>query len=86
MTPNEEKAVADLIFELGAPHTLEEISAHTGMALRSVHRIEKRALEKMRLAVTGGWDSSLREPSRLVRRCGDVFPGDGSARRDQRES
>lgn len=78
MSPNEQAALAELEWELSAPHTLEEIAAHTGLTLRSVARIEARALDKMR-AMTTEADASIREPSPLHRGVGRVALGDGRA-------
>ncbi len=79
LTPNEEKALADLVFELSSPHTPEEIAERIGCTARHVRRIEARALLKLRAEMPAGWDASLIEPTSLHRRCGDVFAGDGSA-------
>jgi DNA-directed RNA polymerase sigma subunit (sigma70/sigma32) len=48
MTPNEEAALEELIWELTAPHTQEEIAARLGMRRELVSDIEQRALRKLR--------------------------------------
>jgi DNA-directed RNA polymerase sigma subunit (sigma70/sigma32) len=48
LTPNEEAALAELEWELSAPHTLDEIAERLGKSRRTVQRIEQRALAKMR--------------------------------------
>ncbi len=48
MTPNEEAALNDLVWELSAPHTLEAIAERLGKSRRTVRRIEARALAKLR--------------------------------------
>ncbi len=45
---SEQLALSDLVFELTAPHTQQEISEHLGISQQRVSRLEKRALRKMR--------------------------------------
>ncbi len=84
LTSDEAAALVELEFELGAPHTLETIAEYTGMALRSVHRIEKRALKKLLGLLEdqgASWSGGLRDPSvSLHRRCDDAYPSDGMTR------
>ncbi len=77
MTLEEEMAMADLIFELSAPHTQEEIAEHLGMPRETVRDIESRALAKLLSFVPPGWDASLREPSPLHVGVDRICPGDG---------
>lgn len=87
MTPNEEAALAELVFELSAPHTLEEIAEHLGISLRHVSRIEARALAKLRglLEAHEDWGDGLSEPPTLARRCGEIFPSNGSTPKGEAE-
>ena len=48
LTPNEEAALEELIWELSTPHTLQEIAARLGCRFQLVSQIEHRALRKMR--------------------------------------
>ncbi len=70
MTLAEQMALAELEWELSAPHTLEEIAAHLGVSRRTVRRVEARALEKIKgLLIGGQWeDGGLREPPLLSQR------------------
>lgn len=77
MTADEEAALGELLFEVSAPHTLEEIAEHMGLSRFAVARIEDRALDKLRAAMTEGWEPALREPSPLHRGVDRVCPGDG---------
>ncbi len=69
MTPDEEAALAELVWELSAPHTLEEIAEHLGMSRRTVSRIEAQAFKKLRglLAEGPDWQEGLKEPPTLHR-------------------
>ncbi len=63
MTPNEDAALEELVWEMTAPHTPQEIAARLGITDRSVRRIEERALAKLAvMAAGGGWEEGLREP------------------------
>jgi hypothetical protein len=76
--PAEAAALADLVFALTAPHTLEEIADHLGLSRFAVARIERRALGKIRAGMSEGWeDSALGEPSKLHLGVDRVCPGDG---------
>lgn len=83
LEPNEQAALADLEFELSAPHTLAEIAAHLGYTQRAVEMIEARALKKLRrwLKSTPEWAGGLRDAPALSRRTNAVFGTDGSAER-----
>lgn len=80
LTPNEAAALAELEWELSAPHTLEEIAQHLGCSLRHVSRIERRALEKLRANASDEFRGSTREPAALGRRVGE-FPSNGMTRK-----
>jgi hypothetical protein len=60
-------ALAEIEWEISSPHTSEEISMRLGLDLRSVKRIEARALEKLRQHTSSRWRGSLREPPALGR-------------------
>lgn len=65
MTPNEEAALEELVWELTAPHSAEEIADRLGIDRSTVWRIESSALEKMRnrLQAEGkDWSGPLQEP------------------------
>ncbi len=63
MTPNEEAALEELIWEMTAPHTQEEIAARLGLTARTVRRIEAKTLKKLRgLAEGRGWEEGLKDP------------------------
>jgi len=79
LTPNEAAALAELEWELSAPHTLEEIAEHLGISRFAAARIEKRALAKMRAAMPDGWEGRVREPAPLSRCLWNVYPSDGAA-------
>lgn len=80
LTPNERAALAELEFELSAPHTLEEIATHLGVSVRHVTRIESRALDKMRsLIESGDWEEGLQEPAPLGRRVGWPMATNGAS-------
>lgn len=80
LTPAEAAAIADLEWELTAPHTLEEIADHLGCNEKTVRRIEDRALDKLRSLLPDGWEeAALQEPSPLHRGVGRVCPSDGRA-------
>ena len=85
LTPNEAAALAELEWELSAPHTLAAIAQHLGCSLRHVSRIEARALEKMRALAPESFQGGLSEP-RATHRAIDGTPSDGMKRRfDERE-
>lgn len=86
MTPNEERALADLVFEFTKPHTQEEIAEYLGLSRSAVVRIEERALGKLRGLTRASWQGTTQEPTNLHRRCGDVFYGDGAAPKREVES
>ncbi len=65
MTPAEEAALAELVWELSAPHSAEAIAEHIGCDRTTVWRIELAALNKMRerLQAEGkDWSGPLKEP------------------------
>jgi DNA-directed RNA polymerase sigma subunit (sigma70/sigma32) len=55
MTANEESALEELVWELTAPHTQEEISNRLGISQQRVDKLEKRALSKLRALVDDDW-------------------------------
>ena len=48
MTPDEEAALAELVFHMSGPHTVSAIAKQLGISHQLVSQIEKRALAKMR--------------------------------------
>lgn len=66
MTEAEAKALAELEWELSAPHSAEEIAAHLGCSRKHVWEVEKRALGKLKALLIaegkGDWASGLSEP------------------------
>jgi hypothetical protein len=63
MTANEEAALEELVWEMTAPHTQEEIAARLGIASRTVRRIEVRALAKLRDLVGEDWEDPDSPPA-----------------------
>ncbi len=61
MTPDEEAALEELIWEMTKPHTQDEIAERLGVSQPTIHRIEQGALEKLRALVSDDWESGLRE-------------------------
>ncbi len=65
MTPAEEAALDELVWELTAPHSAEEIANRLGVDRTTVWRIEAGALEKMRKRLQDegkDWSGPLHEP------------------------
>ncbi len=77
LTPNEAAALEEIVWELTAPHTLEEIAERLGTTHWTVLRIEQRALETMRSFVDDDWQDGLREQPRLHTRLFECGPSDG---------
>jgi hypothetical protein len=65
-TPDEIAALDELLFELTAPHTLQEIADRLGCSDVWAGKIETRALAKLRRAMTRegkeDWRGALLEP------------------------
>lgn len=73
LAPNEALALAELEWELSAPHTLEAIAEHLGVTQRTVEKTQARALRKLRILLDeqnlGDWqEGGLREPPLLSQR------------------
>lgn len=66
LTPNEQAALEELVWEMSKPHTLEDIATRLGVPLVTVFDIEKRALRKMRKRLIregkSEWQGPLVEP------------------------
>ncbi len=77
MTPNEEAALEELVWELTAPHTPQEIASRLGITDRSVLRIEERALAKLRRLAVSDWEDGLKDPPTQHRRCDEPYASDG---------
>lgn len=78
LTPNEEAALAEIEWELLAPHTLEAIAARIGVSHQLVSQIEKRALRKLRklFKKSGLGPFGEREPIQLQARVVTTRHGD----------
>lgn len=79
LTADEAAALEELLFELSAPHTQEEIAERLGLERYEVARIERRALAKMRELIADGWKGPLREPPSLGLRMGEPIASNGAA-------
>lgn len=55
MTPDEAAALEEIVWELTAPHTQEEIADRLGISQQRVDRLEKRALSKLRALISDDW-------------------------------
>ncbi len=58
LTKKEQAALEELVWELSAPHTLEEIAERLGCSIENVWKIEKRALGKLRAMTSEDWRES----------------------------
>ena len=82
LTEKESAALEELVWELTAPHTLDDIAERLGVSRRTVSRIEAGALEKLREFANEGWSGGLRDPAiGLHRACDEVTPTDGMTRK-----
>ncbi len=79
-TEAEELALAELVWEMTAPHTLEEIADWLGVSRRTVKRIEDGALTKIRGLVSPDWESGLSEPDVLQKKLYECGATDGRTR------
>lgn len=62
LTEDEAAALAELEWELSAPHSLQEIAEHIGCNHVTVWRIEKRALRKLQALTSEDWKGPMRDP------------------------
>lgn len=85
LTRDEAAALEEIVFELTAPHTLEEIAHRIGYTVRGVQFIEQRALAKLRSLIAEEWAGSLDEPPSLSTRMWNVYPSDGMASKSRAE-
>ncbi len=77
-TEQEHAALEELVWELTAPHTEEEIAGRLGIEARSVRRIQVRALKNLRhFARRGGWESGLSDPRVNHRGIDEHYPNNG---------
>ena len=83
MTPDEEAALEELIWELTAPHTVEEIGKRLGCRHQLVSQIQKRALKKLRalLEENGITEPDADEPAVLHLGSGDEPLSNGMTRK-----
>jgi hypothetical protein len=65
LSPAEEAALAELEFNLSAPHTLQAIAKQLGMPFQQVAAIEKRALKKLREIINPDWQGPLTDDDRV---------------------
>jgi DNA-directed RNA polymerase sigma subunit (sigma70/sigma32) len=49
----------ELIWEMTKPHTQEEIAKRLGVSQKTVHKIEARALKKLRELTSEDWKEDL---------------------------
>lgn len=61
LTKNEKAALEELIWEMTKPHTQEEIAKRLGVSQKTVHKIESRALKKLRELTSEDWQDGLRD-------------------------
>lgn len=79
LTAAEQAALDTLTFQLGGPHSPEVIAAHIRITARSVRRIEKRALEKMRHFVSDAdWSTGIHSAPTLQTGMGQPFATNGA--------
>ncbi len=55
MTPDEEAALAELVWRMTSPHTQEDIAAHLGVSQEYVCQVEKRAMAKLQAMTHPDW-------------------------------
>ena len=68
MTRDERAALEEierLLFGQAAPHTADAIASFTGLHIRTVQRIEERALDKLRVMVDPEWEGPNTDDDRV---------------------
>ncbi len=85
-TEEEELALEELVWEMTAPHTLEDIAEWLNVSRRTVKRIEDRAMAKLRGLVSTDWESGLSEPTVLQKKLYECGATDGRTRSHIKDS
>ncbi len=66
MTPDEEAALAELVWEMTKPHSQGEIAKHLGIAQQRVSEIEQSAMAKLRALADPIWGTDAYVPGRNI--------------------